>query len=471
MGPAIALRLRQHLTLTPQVQQALRLLQMSALEFAQEMDEALTANPFLEENSEAAVQAGTAEAPVEAQIEPRADPEIDVRMPQDGGGAGGAERDNESDDWGGATDATPTLQEHLRQQLMLSQMGERDRTLAHMIVDSLDDDGYFKISFEELAAMVPPEHDVRPEEIGASLRLVQSLEPAGIAARTLEECLVLQLQALPAGTPGRDFAMSIARSHLKLLANREWSRLQHAVGCDEAALHTARALIRSLDPKPGQRFGPQEARYVIPDVMVRKNRDRWVASINPASLPRVRLNRTYADAIQGRRSSHQSLARQLQEARWLLRSIEQRFATIQRVADAIVARQRGFFEYGEVAMKPLTLKLIAGELGLHESTVCRVTNSKYMATPRGLFEFKHFFSRKLATDSGGAASATAVRAVMRELIAAEDPGAPLSDAELARLLAQQGLRVARRTITKYRALMRMPSVDVRRAETRMNAAG
>jgi RNA polymerase sigma-54 factor len=304
----------------------------------------------------------------------------------------------------------------------------------------------------------------------ASLRLVQTLDPAGVGARSLEECLLLQLQALPEDTPGREVAMAIVKGNLQLLANREWARLQHAVGCTESALHVARGLIKSLDPKPGHRFGPQEARYVVPDVLVRKNRDRWVAVINPASLPRVRLNRAYADAISQRGVSNQSLTRQLQEARWLLRSIEQRFTTIQRVADAIVARQRGFFEYGEVAMKPLTLKLIAGELGLHESTVCRVTNSKYMATPRGLFEFKHFFSRRLATESGGAASATAVRAVMKELIAAEDPRAPLSDAELARLLAQQGLRVARRTITKYRALMRMPSVDVRRADQKASSS-
>ena len=197
---------------------------------------------------------------------------------------------------------------------------------------------------------------------------------------------------------------------------------------------------------------------MIPDVIVRKQRDRWVAIINPASLPRLRLNRGYADAVGGRNGSNQSLARHLQEARWLLRSIEQRFATIQRVADAIVARQRGFFEYGEVAMKPLTLKLIAGELGLHESTVCRVTNSKYMATPRGLFEFKHFFSRRLATENGGAASATAVRAVMKELIAPRTRVRRFPTPS-SRLLAQQGLRVARRTITKYRALMRLPSAD------------
>jgi RNA polymerase sigma-54 factor len=455
MGPAIALRLRQHLTLTPQVQQALRLLQMSALEFAQEMDQALATNPFLEEATETPP---TPRESASSSVE-------EVVVPQEPSFASAPERDQE--EWSGISDAEPSLREHLREQLMISQMGSRDRALAHMIIDSLDDDGYFKLSFEELAALVPPEHDVRPEDFLAALRLVQSLDPAGVGARSLEECLELQLLALAQDTPGRECALAIVRGrHLQLLGNREWARLQHAVGCDEQTLHRARALIRTLDPKPGHRFGPSEARYVVPDVIVKKVRERWVATINPASLPRVRLNRAYAEALQSRSGSNQSLSRQLQEARWLLRSIEQRFATIQRVADAIVARQRGFFEYGEVAMKPLTLKLIAGELGLHESTVCRVTNNKYMATPRGLFEFKHFFSRRLATESGGAASATAVRAVMKELIAAEDPRAPLSDAELARLLAQQGLRVARRTITKYRALMRLPSVDVRRADLR-----
>ena len=394
----------------------------------------------------------------------------EIVLPQDSySGSSSSSGEREQEDWGGATDATPTLQQHLREQLMISSMSERDRALAHMIIDSLDDDGYFKTTFEELAALVPAELDVQPEDFGAALKLVQSLDPAGVGARTLEECLCLQLHALPEDTPCRDVALAICRGHLPLLANREWARLQHAAGCDEDTLHDARSLIRSLDPRPGHRFGTPEARYVVPDVIVKKARDRWVAVINPASLPRVRINRSYADAASQRGNGiNPSLSRQLQEARWLLRSIEQRFNTIQRVADAIVARQRGFFEYGEVAMKPLTLKLIAGELGLHESTVCRVTNSKYMATPRGLFEFKHFFSRRLATENGGAASATAVRAVMKELIAAEDPKSPLSDAELARLLAQQGLRVARRTITKYRALMRMPSVDVRRADARAN---
>jgi RNA polymerase sigma-54 factor len=422
------------------------------MEFAQEMEQALATNPFLEENPDAA-----ASAPRDASVE-------EVVLPQEGSGsAAPVERDQE--DWGGVSDTQPTLQEHLREQLRMSRVSDRDRALAEMVVDSLDDDGYFKATFDELAALLPKEHDVLPEEFAAALKLVQSLDPPGVAARTLDECLRIQLENLSEDTPGRAVALTLT-NHLSLLANREWARLQHTAACNERELHIARALIRSLDPRPGQRFGATEARYVIPDVIVRKQRDRWVAIINPASLPRLRLNRGYADAVGGRNGSNQSLARHLQEARWLLRSIEQRFATIQRVADAIVARQRGFFEYGEVAMKPLTLKLIAGGLGLHESTVCRVTNSKYMATPRGLFEFKHFFSRRLATENGGAASATAVRAVMKELIAAEDPRAPLSDAELARLLAQQGLRVARRTITKYRALMRLPSVDVRRADSR-----
>ena len=452
MSPAIALRLRQHLTLTPQVQQALRLLQMSALEFAQEMEEALTVNPFLEENTEAPPALNGSEATPE------------VLLPQEPS-ASSAPVDRDQDDWGAGTEVQPSLQDHLREQLRMSRISDRDRALAEMVIDSLDDDGYFKATFEELLALLPQGHDVLPEEFAAALKLVQTLDPAGVGARTLDECLRLQLDNLPDETPCLEVALALT-NHLTLLGNREWARLQHAIGCSEKDLHTARTLIRSLDPKPGAQFGATEARYVIPDVIVRKQRDRWVATINPASLPRLRLNRTYADAVGGRNGSNQSLSRHLQEARWLLRSIEQRFATIQRVADAIVARQRGFFEYGEVAMKPLTLKLIAGELGLHESTVCRVTNNKYMATPRGLFEFKHFFSRRLATENGGAASATAVRAVMKELIAAEDPKSPLSDAELARLLAQQGLKVARRTITKYRALMRMPSVDVRRADAR-----
>src|SRR5262249_32844030 len=274
MAPAIALRLRQHLTLTPQVQQALKLLQMSALEFAQEMEEALTANPFLEENPDATAQPLRDAASVD-----------DVVVPQETSSSGPA-MDREQEDWGGASDSQPTLQQHLRDQLMISPMGERDRALAHMIIDSLDDDGYFKMSFDDLAALVPPELDVQADDFGAALKLVQSLDPAGVGARSLDECLCLQLHTLPEDTPARDVALAICRGHLNLLANREWARLQHAANCDEETLHEARALIRSLDPRPGHRFGTPEARYVVPDVLVRKGRDRWGAIINPASLPR-----------------------------------------------------------------------------------------------------------------------------------------------------------------------------------------
>src|SRR5689334_21683082 len=259
MGPAIALRLRQHLTLTPQVQQALKLLQMSALEFQQEMEQALAANPFLEDKSDgntqsAEVSAGENRLEPRAENESRAETKAEYAAPRESGSSG--ERDQE--EWGGISDAEPTLQEHLRQQLMISPMGERDRALAHMIVDSLDDDGYFKMDFEELAALVPPEHDVRAEDFPAALKLVQSLDPAGVGARTLEECLCLQLAALPDDTPGKAIALAMCKGHLQLLAHREWARLQHAVGCTEQQLHVARGLIKSLDPRPGHRYGRQE---------------------------------------------------------------------------------------------------------------------------------------------------------------------------------------------------------------------
>jgi RNA polymerase sigma-54 factor len=470
MRPAMELRLRQHLTLTPQLQQALRLLQLSSLEFAQEMTQAVATNPFLEEDEEAQAApapdgAGLAPKP-EVAPEPAAEPAGDAaetRLGSDEPARAAGSYDGDDSDWTEWSEAPSTLGDHLRGQLLLSQMGERDRALAHLIIDALDDDGYLKVSFEELAALVAPEHDVQPEDLAATLRLVQTLEPTGVGARTLQECLLLQLQALPEDTRGRPIALAIAQDHLPLLANREFVRLQQLLGCEDSQLHIARTVIRSLDPRPGRRFGPDDTRYVVPDIVVAKSRGRWVATINPSVLPRIRVNRVYADAVSGRGACPAVLARQLQEARWLVRNMEQRFVTIQRVADAIVARQRNFFDYGAVAMKPLGLKHIATELGLHESTVCRVTNGKYMATPRGLFEFKHFFSRQLATDNGGACSATAIRALLKELIATENPQDPLSDAQLARLLAGQGLRVARRTVTKYRTLMRLPSVELRRA--------
>jgi len=466
------LRLRQHLTLTPQLQQALRLLQLSSLEFEQEMREALDTNPFLEEEEEDAAagtpipDAPTTEAPAaEPEVSPAPDDSDapDERSGMDEMPRNAGSHDHDETDWTEWSEAQLTLRDHLRRQLLLSQMGERDRALAHLVIDALDDDGYLKLGFDELAALVLAEHEVEPEDLAAALRLVQTLEPAGVGARSLQECLLLQLQALPAGTTGLAIALQLVGEHFPLLAAREFVRLQQLFGCSDSDLHVARTLIRTLNPKPGLRFGPDDTRYVVPDIVVSKIRGRWVATLNQAVLPRIRINRAYADIAGSRSAGGVQMSRQLQEARWLIRNMEQRFVTIQRVADAIVVKQRNFFEYGEVAMKPLALKHIATELGLHESTVSRVTNGKYMATPRGLFEFKRFFSRQLATDNGGACSATAIRALLREMIANEKPQDPLSDAQLARLLAVQGLRVARRTVTKYRTLMRVPSVELRRA--------
>jgi RNA polymerase sigma-54 factor len=350
---------------------------------------------------------------------------------------------------------------------MLSQMGERDRVLTHLVVDALDDDGYLKIQLEELLAMLPTDRGVELEELRAALSLVQNLDPPGVGARTLQECLLLQLKTRTERKPAWHIACKIVENHLPTLAAHELGKLQQSVACDEQTLHDAITLIRSLDPKPGHRFGSGDARFVVPDVIVSKVRGKWTVTMNPAVVPRLRINRSYVDAVSG--GGHAFLSKQLQEARWLLRSMEQRLVTIQRVAEAIVQKQRAFFEYGEVAMKPLALKHIAAQLSLHESTVCRVTNNKYMTTPRGVFEFKHFFSRQLATEAGGACSATAVRALLKEMITTEDPARPLSDAKLATLLSEQGLRVARRTITKYRTLMRVPSVEVRRTLGRSQA--
>ncbi len=475
MSLGLELRMRQQLAVTPQLQQALRLLQLSSLEFAQEVEQAMGSNPFLEEEAEAgpprATPVGSPDAQAETEAAPpsreTSEPEDSEPRPEmdDGyrakGGSG-----SEDSDWTEWSPAPVSLREHLRNQLMLSPMSDRDRALAHLVIDDLNDAGYLESSLEELAALVAPEHEVEPEEIGAALKLVQGLEPTGIAARSLQECLLLQLQALPPTAPGLAVALEIVARHFDLLARREFTRLQQLVSCSETALHTARALIRTLNPKPGRHYGADDTRYVIPDIIVVRSGKSWVATLNPAVQPRVRLNRAYAEIAACRAGGDASFARQLQEARWLLRNVEKRFATIQRVADAIVKYQRTFFSYGEVAMKPLALKDIASELGLHESTVCRVTNGKYMATPRGLFEFTYFFSRQLATEDGGACSATAIRALLKELIAAEDPARPLSDAQLARLLGEQGLHLARRTVTKYRTLMRVPSVELRRVGCR-----
>lgn len=487
MDIELGFRLRQQMTITPRLQQAVRLLQMSSQEFAEEIEQALGSNPFLENGHEAddgggvraegrgvgaeptatpaPSDASDSSAESTAQADPGDDPEnqaIHVAGFETFRTRSGSASDDDQD-WTTWTAAPVGLAENLRQQLRVTPLGDRDRMLAHLLIDELSDAGYLETPLEEIAPLFDPADEVDVPELQAALHHVQSLEPVGIGARSVQECLQLQLAALPPDTPDLRLASFLLGEGFQMLARREFAQLQKRLGCDELALHRARALIRTLEPRPGHLLVPDDTRYVIPDVIVWANKGRWHARLNPAARPQVGINHAYARLAGARNGGNAELSQLLQEARWLLRNVEQRFSTIERVAKAIVARQQVFFRYGEAAMKPMALKDIADELGLHESTVCRVTNGKYMATPGGLYEFKYFFSREMATADGGACSATAIRAVIRELVAAEDPASPASDVELTGLLADQGLRLARRTVTKYRNQLRIPSADLRRA--------
>ena len=480
-APVIRHEQRQHQTLTPRLQQAVRLLQLSSLDFALEVNQAMGNNPFLEPD-EAEAEAAAVTADTDADQAPTADVPATAASAE---GAAEAPTENtwEGDGWSqyGTTrrsngaehdfdfsDITPadlSLREHLLAQSKWLASSERDRALMATIIHGMDDDGFVRIDLEELKALSGLEPVPDDDEMAIALKLVQSLEPAGVGARDLRECLLLQLREDddPEKAAVCRLAQRIVIEHLDRLAMRDVSGLARSLGVSEHAVSQAADCIRRLQPRPGWRFGAANTRFVTPDVVVRKIRGNWTVTLNPSVVPKVRLNRMYADLFQSHRDArHSDLAAQLQEARWTVRNVEQRFATILRVAQAIVQRQRHFLDYGELAMKPLGLREIADELGLHESTVSRVTNNKYMATPLGVFELKYFFSRALATTSGGKCSATAIRGAIKDMIHEENPQEPLSDASIARLLARQGLQVARRTVTKYRQMMRVPAYEMRR---------
>jgi RNA polymerase sigma-54 factor len=493
MKQTLQLKLSQHLTLTPQLQQSIRLLQLSTIELNAEVERMLQENPLLEkadgddespaapsppagkdsapESDAPAERAGDRDAPAErtSSSETREDGEGVDRSDFEDYSSGDS-------DWGsGSTGddddgffpqqvAASSLRDHLLRQLAELKLPLRDRQIVASLIDALDDDGYLHASLEEVAELFPAELDIDPDEISIALRYVQSFEPAGIGARDASECLMLQLKALPPTTPLRAEAMQLVADHLPLLAARDFTKLKRLLHCDDTAVRAVRSLIMSLSPRPGASFAKSEANYVIPDVVVRKYRGKWTAALNEAAMPKLRLNRIYADILtRNRDTSNQQLAAQLQEAKWLIRNVQQRFETILRVAQAIVERQRRFFEHGDVAMRPMVLREIADMLDLHESTISRVTTQKFMLTPRGTYELKYFFGSHVATDTGGAASATAIRALIKQLIGAEDPATPLTDSKIADLLGEQGILVARRTIAKYREALSIPPVNMRRA--------
>jgi RNA polymerase sigma-54 factor len=482
MKQTLQLKLSQHLALTPQLQQSIRLLQLSSLELNQEIEQALQENPLLErdEPMDAAVYAGAndalthttrEEAPASASQEERpTEPEWGqdgMDWPTAGGTRNPRDPNDESDvDAGELQAAATSLRDHLISQLALSQLSGRDRLRVAFLVEALDDDGYLTQELEELVEVLPEDMAGEPDEVIEDLRIalhhLQSLDPPGIGARNPRECLLLQLANLP-DSSANVLARAIVRDHLEQLANRDYARIKKGLGCDDEALRDAQALIRSLNPRPGAQFAPLDTRYIVPDVVVKKYRGNWVVQLNQEAMPRLRINRLYADLLRKQRSNGGgNLAGQLQEAKWLIKNVQQRFDTIARVSQAIVDRQRAFFDHGEVAMRPLTLREIADTVNLHESTISRVTTQKYLASPRGIYELKYFFGSHVATDTGGAASSTAIRALIKQLVGAENGQKPLSDARIAEILGEQGIVVARRTVAKYRESLSIPPVNLRK---------
>jgi RNA polymerase sigma-54 factor len=502
LKPSLQVRLSQHLALTPQLQQSIRLLQLSTLELQQEVDQMLEQNPFLETDEEAvpafeqSLERPSASATAAAE---RDDAEAsggaagDEPAGVDAAEFGTPERDDwengtERDDFDGIRElpsnsgsaavadddfdpqernvAAPTLQDHLRAQLAGMRLGAEDHAALNVLIESLDEDGYLADSLEEIAAQLADSEDSREalrERLQCALKWLQSLEPLGVGARDLPECLTLQLRARPR-CEAQAVAIIVCKRHLDLLARRDLKKLMAVTGADEALLKEAQALIVACEPKPGRPFTRAEANIVVPDVIVQKAGRGWKVVLNPDVMPKLRINDLYAQAIKGQRNgSSAPLSARLQEARWFMKNIQQRFDTIARVSQAIVERQKSFFTHGAIAMKPLVLREIADELGLHESTISRVTTAKYMATPMGTFELKYFFGSGLATEAGGNASSTAVRALIKQLVAAEAPTKPLSDSQLAEMLAEQGIQVARRTVAKYREALKIAPANLRRA--------
>ncbi len=521
MKPGLSLRVSQHLTLTPQLQQSIRLLQLSTLELGQEVEQMLADNPFLERNPDEATreefglpQADTPASTDEAQYGEWAassapssstSTEAEASTPEqstvetlDWEGDGSIEMAPDDSEWGGDAPASgrQSADEHevsaadlahghesltafLHRQALGLRLSPEDRAALYFLIESLNEDGYLEDSLETLAQGLAEEHPEDLEELlhhfTVALRLLQTLEPVGVGARDLAECLRLQLAVLAAQPqPGQApetiaLALQLCQQPLDGLARRDVRRLAQSCAATEEQTRAAMALIARLEPRPGRPFVSVERNAIIPDVLVRRighgqGGHQFSVQLNPEVMPRLRVHDIYAGALRGRRQDegHQALQQRLQEARWFIKNIQQRFDTILRVSQAVVERQKNFFVHGELAMRPLVLRDIADALGLHESTISRVTTAKYMATPQGTYELKYFFGSGLGTDSGGNASSTAVRALIKQFIAAENPAKPLSDSQLAEMLKEQGIECARRTVAKYREGLKIPTATLRK---------
>ncbi|MEW6022077.1 MAG: RNA polymerase factor sigma-54 [Pseudomonadota bacterium] len=493
MKQSLQLRTSQHLALTPQLQQSIRLLQLSTLELHQEIEQILSDNPLLERLddpldrsvrllADGAINSAPAqgEAPAASSNEEGAPANADAPEGLDGGadhehGEAGA-ADSDWGDSGRASgngedeDGRPqleaggiTLREHLSEQVRVTNLNPRDRALAELVIDAIDDNGYLEEQLDEIHARLPEELEVEMDELRCALALIQSLDPVGVGARSAAECLALQIRRMP-GVPlvTRRTALKIVEGYLTWFAQREFNKLKKALDCDDEDLREAQAVIRQCHPHPGAAFASSTSDYVVPDVIVRKTKTGWGVTLNHEVMPRLRVNHMYAALLKQGKGEGQMSA-QLQEAKWLIKNMRQRFDTILRVSEAIVERQRNFFSHGAVAMRPLVLREIADTLGLHESTISRVTTQKFMLTPHGMFELKYFFGSHVATEAGGEASSTAIRALIAQLTGAEDPRNPLSDSKIAEMLGEQGMVIARRTVAKYREALKIPPVSLRKS--------
>ncbi len=492
MKQTLQLRVSQHLALTPQLQQSIRLLQLSTLELHQELEQMLTDNPLLERLDDpldhsirllgdgAISSAPTSPSSTDsaAEGEAGAEPAYEAAGAAEGGEEGGASGDTDwsFDDVSRSSKAPEddnarpqleahetTLREHLLEQLAVTVDNRRDRALVELLIDALDDNGYLEESLEEILARLPEELELEIDDLQVALKLLQSFDPAGVGARNASECLAIQIRRMekvPFVT--RRMALTLVENHLELFAQREFNKLKKLLDCDDEDLREAQAVIRSCNPHPGAPYAGDASDYVVPDVIVKRAKNGWQVSLNRDVMPKLRVNTMYANILKQNKGEG-SLSSQLQEAKWLIKNMRQRFDTILRVAQAIVERQRNFFSHGAVAMRPLVLREIADTLGLHESTISRVTTQKYMLTPHGMFELKYFFGSHVATEAGGEASSTAIRALIKQLIGAEDPKHPFSDSKITDMLAEQGMVVARRTVAKYREALKIPPVNLRKS--------
>lgn len=489
MKQSLQLRTSQHLALTPQLQQSIRLLQLSTLELHQELEQILADNPMLErlddplDHSVRLLADGAISSTTTSSDKPSAEEAPAAEMEGSFDSSESAETASSSSDadWSfddvartskapEDDDAKPqleaqdcTLREHLLEQMRVTVSELRDRALVELVIDALDENGYLEEPLEEIHARMPEELGIELEELSMALKLIQSFDPAGVGARNAAECLSLQIKVLPGiAFVTRRLALNIVENHLGLFAQRDFNKLKKTLDCDDEDLREAQVVIKQCNPHPGALFSAGSSDYVVPDVIVKRTKNGWQVALNHDVMPRLRVNAMYANILKQSKGEG-SLTSQLQEAKWLIKNMRQRFDTILRVAQAIVERQRNFFSHGAVAMRPLVLREIADTLGLHESTISRVTTQKYMLTPHGMFELKYFFGSHVATEAGGEASSTAIRALIKQLIGAEDPKTPFSDSKLAEMLGEQGMVVARRTVAKYREALKIPPVNLRKS--------